>query len=58
MNRHTKGWERAREMRKWRKRKGGKKARPAKYLETALGACLEDWLNEQRRAGLGPPKIP
>ena len=57
MNRHTKGWERAREMRKWRKRKGGKKARPTKYLETALGACLEDWLNEQRRAGLRPASI-
>lgn len=57
MKRHTKGWERAREMRKWRKRKGGKKARPAKFLETPLGACLDDWLDEQRRAGLRPASI-
>lgn len=57
MKRNTKGWERAREMRKWRKRKGGKKARPAKYLETPLGGCLGDWLNEQRRGGLRPASI-
>jgi hypothetical protein len=53
MDKHTKGWKRAKEMRKWRDHKGGLKVRkPREYLKTALGEAMEDWLNDQRRSGL------
>ncbi len=57
MDKHSRGWERAREMRKWRKQKGGSKERPHEYLKTALGEALDDWLAEQRRCGLRKASI-
>lgn len=57
MDRHTRGWARAREMRRWRDRKGGLKPRPAEYLQTALGSALEDWISDQRRRGLRKASI-
>jgi len=57
MDIHTKGWERAKEMRKWRKRKGGLNYGTHDYLKTALGENLENWLSEQRRSGLRKASI-
>lgn len=57
MIKHAKGWEAAKEMRKRRCHKGGKKALPHEYLKTALGEALEDWLGEQRRCGLRKASI-
>lgn len=57
MDKHLKGWERAKEMRRWRHKKGGLKAKPHKHLKTALGEALEDWISEQRRSGLRPSSI-
>lgn len=58
MDKHTKGWERAKEMRKWRDHKGGLQGRQThEYLRTALGEALEDWLSDQRRSGLRPASI-
>lgn len=57
MDKHTRGWERAKEMRKWRDHKGGLKEGSHEYLKTALGEALEDWLCVQRRAGLRKASI-
>ncbi len=57
MDKHAKGWERAKEMRKWRERKGGLKEGPHEHLRTALGEALEDWVSDQRRSGLRPASI-
>lgn len=57
MEKHSKGWERAKEMRRWRERKGGLKEAPHEHLKTALGEDLTDWLCDQRRSGLRPASI-
>ena len=57
MDKHSRGWERAKEMRRWRHRKGGLKESPHEHLNTALGEALEDWLADQRRSGLRPASI-
>lgn len=51
-DKHAKGWERGREMRRWRKRKGGSKPGTERYLSTKLGQLMNDWLRDQRRRGL------
>lgn len=57
MNKHRKGWQRAKEMKKWRHRKGGLKEKPHAHLQTALGEALNDWLSDQRRSGLRPASV-
>ncbi len=58
MNKHAKGWKRAKEMRKWRDRKGGRRGRnPHDYLKSALGEEMEDWLRDQWKKGLRPSSI-
>lgn len=52
MDRKTRGWPRAREMRRWRDHKGGLKAKAWPGARTALGHALDEWLNSQRRRGL------
>jgi integrase/recombinase XerD len=52
MDIHTKGWERSKEMRKWRKHKGGLKSGSYGFLNTPLGEAMEEWLSAQRRGGL------
>ena len=58
MDKRKKGWDKAKDMRKWRDHKGGLKSRkPHEYLRTALGEAMEDWLNDLRRSGLRPSSI-
>lgn len=53
----AKGWERAKEMRKWRDRRGGLKATDQPYLHTALAALVDEWLTVQRHHGLSKKTI-
>lgn len=57
MDRNTKGWERAKEMRRWRDRRGGLKPGRERYLESRLGMKVDEWLGFQRRRGLAGSTI-
>ncbi|MCB1131813.1 MAG: tyrosine-type recombinase/integrase [Verrucomicrobiae bacterium] len=57
MDRNTKGWERAKEMRRWRDRRGGLKPTRERYLGTPLGMKVDEWLGSQRRHGLARTTI-
>ncbi len=53
----AKGWERAKEMRKWRDRRGGLKPGDESYLQTPLGLMVDEWLTDQRHRGLSKNTI-
>jgi integrase/recombinase XerD len=53
----AKGWERAKEMRKWRDRRGGLKPHNEPYLATPLGLLVEEWLTAQKHQGLSSNTI-
>lgn len=53
----SKGWDRAKEMRNWRDRRGGLKPVNDPYLQTPLGLLVEEWLATQRHQGLSPNTV-
>jgi integrase/recombinase XerD len=57
MKRDEKGWKRAKEMKRWRDKKGGLKPGREDYLKSALGVLMSEWLRSQKHRGLSKATI-